>query len=102
MERPPADEVMDYQSLAVYLRVAPGTLRHYVMRKEIPFIKVGVHVRFLKSQIDRWLADRSQRPKGNRAGAIGKRLSPGETSLPGIVKRPREAELSFEEKEGGT
>jgi excisionase family DNA binding protein len=62
---------MNYRALAAYLKMAEGTLRHYVMRKEIPFAKVGAHVRFLKAEIDRWLLERNRRPKGKGAAKDG-------------------------------
>jgi excisionase family DNA binding protein len=65
-EQPGADEVMDYRALAAYLKLAEGTLRHYVMMKRIPFTRIGSRVRFLKREIDRWLLERSSRPAGKR------------------------------------
>jgi excisionase family DNA binding protein len=62
---------MDYKALAVYLKMAEGTLRHYVMREEIPFAKIGAHVRFLKTEIDRWLFERNRRPVGKGTGKSG-------------------------------
>jgi excisionase family DNA binding protein len=56
------NEVMTYKTLGAYLKVAEGTLRHYVMRKEIPFAKIGAHVRFIKTEIDKWLLERNRRP----------------------------------------
>jgi excisionase family DNA binding protein len=70
-ERPRADEVMDYRALAAYLKLAEGTLRHYVMDKSIPFVKVGSHVRFLKGEIEKWLLERNRRPAGKRAAKGG-------------------------------
>jgi excisionase family DNA binding protein len=46
------NEVMDYRGLSAYLKMAPNTLRHKVMRKEIPFYKIGSSVRFCKKDID--------------------------------------------------
>ena len=63
---PPADEVMDYKRLAVYLKVSPGTLRHWVMRERIPFIKVGSNVRFAKKQIEAWLESNAYTPRTGR------------------------------------
>ena len=60
---PPTDEVFDYRGLSVYLKVAQGTLRHKVMRGEIPHIKIGRSVRFAKKQIDAWLAGQSKGQK---------------------------------------
>jgi excisionase family DNA binding protein len=62
----PADEVMDYKALAAWLKLAEGTLRHYVMEGRLPFIKIGSHVRFLKPEIEKWLLERNRRPAGKR------------------------------------
>jgi excisionase family DNA binding protein len=70
-EKAKADEVMDYRALAAYLKVAEGTLRHYVMDRTIPFAKVGAHVRFLKVEIDRWLLERNRRPAGKGGTGTG-------------------------------
>jgi excisionase family DNA binding protein len=59
-----ADEVMDYKALASYLKLAEGTLRHYVMEGRLPFVKIGSHVRFLKPEIEKWLMERNRRPAG--------------------------------------
>jgi excisionase family DNA binding protein len=62
---------MDYRALAGYLKLAEGTLRHYVMEGRLPFVKVGVRVLFLKGEIDRWLLERNRRPGGKGAGNSG-------------------------------
>ena len=71
---PPTDEVMDYRGLSLYLKMAEGTLRHLVMRGEIPFFKIGRSVRFAKKHIDLWLEK-----KRRRAGAVEK-MTPEETA----------------------
>jgi excisionase family DNA binding protein len=58
-----ADEVMDYRGLSAYLKLAQNTLRHKVMRDEIPFYKIGSSVRFCKRDIDEWLAGHRQNRK---------------------------------------
>jgi excisionase family DNA binding protein len=63
-EKPRTDEVMDYRALAAYIKLAEGTLRHYVMKRTIPFVKIGTHVRFLKPEIAKWLLERNRRPAG--------------------------------------
>jgi excisionase family DNA binding protein len=64
-----SDEVMDYRGLAAYLKTAEGTLRHDVMARRIPFIKIGVRVRFSKREIDKWLESKSQGAEpGDRGG----------------------------------
>jgi excisionase family DNA binding protein len=65
---PPTDEVMDYRGLSKYLKFAYGTLRHKVMRGEIPFYKIGGSVRFSKRQIDAWLEEKQRKPGGMTNG----------------------------------
>ena len=65
---PLIDEVMDYRGLSVYLKYAQGTLRHWVMRKEIPHIKIGKSVRFYKKHIDAWLEENCRVQKRRQAG----------------------------------
>jgi hypothetical protein len=50
-EKPRTDEVMDYRALPAYIKLAEGTLRH--------FVKIGAHVRFLKPEIEKWLLELS-------------------------------------------
>ena len=49
------DEVMKYRGLSEYLKLAEGTLRHWVMAGKIPCFKMGRNVRFSKKEIDEWL-----------------------------------------------
>jgi excisionase family DNA binding protein len=59
----PTDEVMNYRGLSAYLKIAQGTLRHKVMRSEIPFFKIGQSVRFSKKHIDKWLEEHKRGPR---------------------------------------
>ena len=59
---PPTDEVMDYRGLSVYMKMAQGTLRHWVMQGRIPFFKIGFSVRFSKKHIDAWLEEQAKKP----------------------------------------
>jgi excisionase family DNA binding protein len=77
-EKPQADEVMNYKTLAVYLKMAEGTLRHYVMEGRLPFVKIGTRVRFLKGEIDRWLLERNRCPGGKGAVKSGQGQLPFE------------------------
>jgi excisionase family DNA binding protein len=61
------DDVLYYRGLAAYLKMAHGTLRHKVMRGQIPFFKIGSSVRFSKTDIDAWLDEHRKRAKRNAA-----------------------------------
>jgi excisionase family DNA binding protein len=49
--------LMEYRDLARYLKVTEGTIRHWVMKDEVPCFKIGASVRFSRKQIDKWLLD---------------------------------------------
>jgi excisionase family DNA binding protein len=84
---PPTDEVMDYRGLSLYLKVAPGTLRHWVMKGKIPCLKIGRNVRFSKKHIAVWLEEhrqelrRTQAGKDRESGNTGGELFPVEGVL---------------------
>jgi excisionase family DNA binding protein len=64
------EEVFNYRGLAAYLKIPEGTLRHWVIEGRIPFSKLGFHVRFSKSEIDKWFKEhqRDYRYAGKEAG----------------------------------
>ena len=43
------------EEAAIYLGCMPGTLRVWVSRRQVPFIKVGRLTRFLKQDLDDYL-----------------------------------------------
>ncbi|GHV15173.1 hypothetical protein FACS189491_12060 [Spirochaetia bacterium] len=49
--------LMEYRDLARYLKMTEGTIRHWVMKDEVPCFKIGASVRFSRRQIDTWLLD---------------------------------------------
>jgi excisionase family DNA binding protein len=55
------DEILKYAGAAELTKFAPQTLRAFVSRRRhgIPFIKIGRSVRFKRSQLEKWMADRS-------------------------------------------
>jgi excisionase family DNA binding protein len=46
------ERLINCEELAEYLSVAPQTIRIWVSKKKIPFLKIGSTVRFSQSQID--------------------------------------------------
>lgn len=62
----PDGEVLSYRGLSAYLKLSPNTLRHKVMRGDIPFYKIGGSVRFSKSKIDAWLQEHHRERKGKK------------------------------------
>lgn len=51
-------DFLDIPQLAKYLDAKPGTIRSWVFKRQIPFVKIGVLVRFERAAIDDWLEDR--------------------------------------------
>lgn len=49
------DTIFDVQGLADYLRVSIKWVYERTHLNEIPFLKVGGHLRFRKKDIDKWL-----------------------------------------------
>jgi excisionase family DNA binding protein len=78
------EEVFNYHGLAAYLKIPEGTLRHWVIEGRVPFSKLGAHVRFSKSVIDRWFKEhqRDCRDGGKKAGGTKRQGSGGPEGLP--------------------
>ncbi len=55
-------DLMSVEDLARYLRLAPKTIRNYIWRREIPFIKVGKQVLFSAKSIATWLDNKETKP----------------------------------------
>ena len=49
-----AAEVFSKKELADYLGVSASWINDRIQRKEIPYIKIGKHVRFNKTKINQW------------------------------------------------
>lgn len=60
------DEILTLDELAAYLKVGKRTLYRLAAQAEIPAFKVGGTWRFRRSDIDRWIAERS--PPATRKG----------------------------------
>ncbi len=57
------DILWTYKDLARFLRVSEDKVRHDVMDRKIPFIKIGRSVRFHKNQIAEFLKIKLDEPK---------------------------------------
>lgn len=53
------NQLWSYTRLSEYLDVPIPTIRDWVYKRLIPFIKVGRHVRFKPSDIQSWLIERT-------------------------------------------
>jgi excisionase family DNA binding protein len=80
---PPSGDVMDYRGLSKYLKVPYGSLRHKVMKGEVPHIKIGRSVRFHKKRIDEWLTKQEREPQWEKS--VKGRDGGGELFMAGVV-----------------
>jgi excisionase family DNA binding protein len=55
-----ASDLLTAAEAATYLRISLGTLRHWVCRRKIQFIKIGRSVRFRKAHLDRFISENLQ------------------------------------------
>lgn len=53
------NQLWSVSRLAEYLDVPVATVRDWVYKRLIPFVKAGRHVRFEPSDVQRWLSERS-------------------------------------------
>ena len=53
------NQLLSITRLSEYLDVPIMTIRDWVYKRQIPFVKVGRHVRFSPSDVQRWLSERS-------------------------------------------
>ncbi len=58
-----ADELLTAKELEALLRIDVKTIYSYVQKGLIPYMKVQSNLRFLKSEILNWMAERQFRPK---------------------------------------
>jgi excisionase family DNA binding protein len=58
------ETLWDIGELGKRASIKVATLRKYVARREIPFVKVGRLVRFRPSEIENWISQRAQAAQG--------------------------------------
>ena len=59
-------DIMTIREVADYLKLTEKTAYRLTAEGEIPGFKVGGSWRFRRSEIERWIDERSQRTKGKR------------------------------------
>lgn len=55
--------LLNITELAEYLSVKEASIRSWVYKKKIPFIKVGKLVRFKVEDIESWLQSKKEEPR---------------------------------------
>lgn len=53
------NQLLSVDRLSKFLDVPAATIRDWVYKRLIPFVKVGRHIRFTPSDVQRWLSERS-------------------------------------------
>ena len=56
------DSLMTAPELSEYLNIPLSTIYKMSCAKAVPYLKIGGHLRFNKTQIDEWLATQSYCP----------------------------------------
>lgn len=54
-----APELLTLPEAAAYLRLARQTVYNLVSRRQIPFLRAGRQLRFRRTELDRWLAEKA-------------------------------------------
>lgn len=49
------DSLWDVPDVAQYLKVSESTIRAYILKRAIPFIRLGSLIRFRRAEIDAWI-----------------------------------------------
>lgn len=57
------DVLMNIADVARYLKMSPARIRYEVHLMRIPYLKIGVSIRFSKKSIDAWLEAKSREVK---------------------------------------
>ena len=53
------DRLLTIQELAQRLRIPVGTIRHWVLTRYIPFVKLGRRIYFDANAVDEWIQRRA-------------------------------------------
>lgn len=54
--RPAAEALLTLEEAAAYLKISPGTLKHWIAWKRIEHVKIGNRTRFRQAALDRYIA----------------------------------------------
>ena len=64
-------ELMNTAQVAAWLHVKESTIRKWVHYGYIPHVKVGRCVRFMESEIEKWLQERAEKGRSSMTPEIG-------------------------------
>lgn len=58
-ERQNDDDLWDIPRVASYLGVSRSTVRRKIEAGEIPYVRIGVLIRFVRSEVERWVREQA-------------------------------------------
>ena len=64
------ETILTVKEVAAQLKFSEATIRKYVLKKSIPYYKVGGSVRFMQTEIDEWLLARIQKHTQDTTGQL--------------------------------
>jgi excisionase family DNA binding protein len=62
MAKEPKSELMTAEETCHYLKITPRTLYRYLRSRQIPAFKLGKEWRFVRSDLEQWIRDRTRPP----------------------------------------
>ena len=65
MANEPKSELMTAEETCQYLKITPRTLYRYLRNRQIPAFKLGKEWRFVRSDLEQWILDRTRTPQAS-------------------------------------
>jgi excisionase family DNA binding protein len=62
MAKEPKSELMTAEETCRYLKITSRTLYRYLRSRQIPAFKLGKEWRFVRSDLEQWIRDRTRPP----------------------------------------
>jgi len=62
MAKEPKSELMTAEETCRYLKITPRTLYRYLRSHQIPAFKLGKEWRFVRSDLEQWIRNRTRAP----------------------------------------
>ena len=62
MAKHPKSELMTAEETCRYLKITQRTLYRYLQNRQIPGFKLGKEWRFVRSDLEQWIRDRTRAP----------------------------------------
>ncbi|MEP6957281.1 MAG: helix-turn-helix domain-containing protein [Nitrospirota bacterium] len=62
MAKEPKSELMTAEETCRYLKITPRTLYRYLRNRQIPAFKLGKEWRFVRSDLEQWIRNRTNAP----------------------------------------